>query len=575
MNSLRCHRQTTPAFASLLTLGALTISLPTQAATQFTGQYWIINKHSGRALDVAEFSRVDGGNVQQWQYAGSDNQLWTLRATGNGTYTLQAKHSGKYLDVASASRTDGANIQQWTGNGTVAQQFRVEDIGGGLYRIINSGSGKALDVSGFSQTNGGNIQQWTWTGNNNQKWEIIPYNADTGLAGLRSLRSKFNQRAIDIKEASTANAARAHTWDYVNAANQKWNLEYVGSGYYKVRAQHSKQVLDVANASLADGVFVQQYPDNGNDAQLFAFIRNGNSWQIRNRHSGKVLEIDGWANYNGAPIVQRSANGQDHQAWTVAAADATSPTPPGGGGSGRCTTLRWSDEFNGSGLPDASKWSFDVRPPGWVNREWQNYTDRRTENARVENGRLVIEARRDWFGGHEISSARLVSAGKGDFTYGRVEARIKQPVGRGTWPAFWMLPTDWSYGGWPNSGEIDIMEHVGYSPDMIYGSVHTRDRNHAIGTQFTIGYRQPGVESTFNVYAIEWFPDRIDFYFNGIKYTTYRNDGAGVGTWPFDKRFHMILNLAIGGDWGAAQGVDMNIFPARMEVDYVRVFGCN
>ncbi|MFN3404760.1 MAG: RICIN domain-containing protein [Cytophagaceae bacterium] len=233
--------------------------------------------------------------------------------------------------------------------------------------------------------------------------------------------------------------------------------------------------------------------------------------------------------------------------------------------------LVWSDEFNYSGLPDQNKWEFEVHGPGWVNQERQNYTNRRLENCRVENGRLIIEARRDWFGGHEYSSARIRTAHKGDWLYGRVEVRAKLPAGRGTWPAIWMLPTDWSYGGWPASGEIDIMEYVGYQPDVVHASVHTRDRNFMHGNNYTVAHYNNTVEEQFNVYALEWYRDRLDFFVNNVKIGTFTNGGNWT-VWPFDKRFHMILNLAIGGNWGGAQGIDNNIFPARMEVDYVRVY---
>src|SRR5690349_14056129 len=160
--------------------------------------------------------------------------------------------------------------------------------------------------------------------------------------------------------------------------------------------------------------------------------------------------------------------------------------------------LVWSDEFNSAGLPDPSKWSYDVGAHGWGNKELQNYTDRRKENARVENGVLIIEARRDGTEAQPYSSARLVSKNKGDWTYGRFEVRAKLPSGRGTWPAIWMLPTQRSYGGWPKSGEIDIMEHVGFDPDMVHASVHTSAYNHTINTQKTAQIKIPTSRSEFN-----------------------------------------------------------------------------
>jgi beta-glucanase (GH16 family) len=147
--------------------------------------------------------------------------------------------------------------------------------------------------------------------------------------------------------------------------------------------------------------------------------------------------------------------------------------------------LVWSDEFDYSGLPDPSKWGYDVGGHGWGNKEQQNYTEKRKENSRVEKGVLIIEARRDGDDKNRYTSARLVSKGKGDWIYGRFEVKAKLPSGRGTWPAIWMLPTQRSYGVgyWPDNGEIDIMEHVGYDPDVIHGSAHTKAYHHSIGTQ--------------------------------------------------------------------------------------------
>lgn len=250
-----------------------------------------------------------------------------------------------------------------------------------------------------------------------------------------------------------------------------------------------------------------------------------------------------------------------------------SASPPQVPGSWR---LVWSDEFDYTGLPDATKWGYDVGDHGWGNKELQNYTARRKENARVEDGRLIIEARRD---GSKYSSARLVSKDKGDWTYGRFEVRAKLPSGRGTWPAIWMLPTLKSYGegGWPDNGEIDIMEHVGFDPDVVHGSAHTKAYYHSIGTQKTGKTTVPASRTEFNVYAVEWTPDDIRWYVNDKHYFTFKNERrtnatAGYKEWPFDKPFHLILNVAVGGTWGGAQGIDDSIWPQRMEVDYVRVY---
>ncbi len=234
--------------------------------------------------------------------------------------------------------------------------------------------------------------------------------------------------------------------------------------------------------------------------------------------------------------------------------------------------LVWNDEFEYSGLPASDKWGYDVGGDGWGNNELQYYTEARAENARVENGNLIIEARKEQYGSNEYTSARLVTRHKGDWLYGRVEAYAKLPSGTGTWPALWMLPTNWVYGSWPKSGEIDIMEYVGFDPSIVHGSIHTEAYNHVIGTQKTATYSVPDAETAFHLYAMEWTPEKIDIFVDDIKYFTFSNEHKDYTTWPFDQLFHLILNIAVGGNWGGMQGVDPNIWPQKMYVDYVRVY---
>lgn len=238
--------------------------------------------------------------------------------------------------------------------------------------------------------------------------------------------------------------------------------------------------------------------------------------------------------------------------------------------------LVWADEFDYTGLPDDNKWGYDVGDGcpnvcGWGNNELEYYTEKRLENARVEDGHLIITAIKEKMRTKEYSSARLVTRGKGDWTYGRIEVKAKLPTGIGTWPAIWMLSTDWSYGGWPESGEIDIMEHVGYEPDKIYGTVHTKAYHHSIGTQKGADIEIVDCEEEFHVYAVEWSHSKIDFFVDDNKYFTFSKE-EGSEKWPFDKRFHLLLNIAVGGTWGGAQGIDASVFPQKMLVDYVRVY---
>ena len=239
--------------------------------------------------------------------------------------------------------------------------------------------------------------------------------------------------------------------------------------------------------------------------------------------------------------------------------------------------LVWADEFDKPGLPDTSKWSYDKgrgcpQNCGWGNNELQYYTENRKENARVEDGHLVIEVRKESFENAQYTSARLASKNKGDWKYGRIEAKAKLPAGRGMWPAIWMLPTNWEYGGWPKSGEIDIMENVGYWPDSILATVHTDKYNGMLNTQKTAGIHRNDISKAFHVYAMEWTADSINFFIDDVKYNSFKNDQTGVGAWPFDKTFHILLNVAVGGNWGGKFGVDDSIFPQKFMIDYVRVY---
>jgi len=240
-------------------------------------------------------------------------------------------------------------------------------------------------------------------------------------------------------------------------------------------------------------------------------------------------------------------------------------------------TLIWSDEFNYTGQPDSTKWSYDLGDGcpdvcGWGNNEAEFYT-RDPKNVRVENDKLIIEAHRDSLGGKVYTSTRIVSKFKGDWLYGRIEVKAKLPRGKGTWPAIWMLSTDWKYGGWPASGEIDIMEQVGYNPGVIHFNIHTEAYNHVKKTQKEGKIEIADAQNEFHVYAIDWLEDRIDFY---VDDKMYHSVAKGVNDtfneWPFDQRFHLIMNIAVGGGWGGAQGIDDSIWPQKMEVDYVRVY---
>ena len=239
-------------------------------------------------------------------------------------------------------------------------------------------------------------------------------------------------------------------------------------------------------------------------------------------------------------------------------------------------TLVWNDEFDGPAL-NLEKWSFEIGGHGWGNNELQYYSDD-DSTAFIQDGKLVIRADLvpQGTGSSDnlryFSSARLRTSGKGDWRYGRIEVKAKLALGQGIWPAIWMLPTDWMYGGWPESGEIDIMEHVGYDPGRVHGSIHTGSYNHKINTQRGGSKLLDKISSKFYVYAIEWYEDRIDFLIDDSKYFSFQNDGKNdFNTWPFNQRFHLLINIAVGGDWPGSPD-ETTQFPTEMEVEYVRVY---
>ncbi len=236
--------------------------------------------------------------------------------------------------------------------------------------------------------------------------------------------------------------------------------------------------------------------------------------------------------------------------------------------------LVWRDEFNDPSLtmPDTKEWWYETAEPGWVNNELQTYVAGRTGDivtADVSGGTLKIRAIKS---GNRVYSARVNT--RKHWTYGYFEASLKLPKGKGTWPAFWMMPSVWS--GWPDGGEIDIMEHVGCVPTEVSSSIHCKSYYHAIGTQKTAARKVAGVMDEFHTYALEWTPEYIKTYVDGKQLFYYNPDdysqGRNANTWPFNKPFELKLNLAWGGDWGGMYGVDESCLPATYEIDYVRVF---
>lgn len=237
--------------------------------------------------------------------------------------------------------------------------------------------------------------------------------------------------------------------------------------------------------------------------------------------------------------------------------------------------LVWSDEFDGDKI-STENWKFETGAHGWGNNEWQNYVA--NSNVELSNGILKVIAKKEGEGQKvgDYTSTRLNS--KQSFLYGRMEIRAKIPdlKGKGIWPALWMLGENIKSVGWPDCGEIDVMEYVSYDPDHMHFSIHSVANNHMNGTQVTSGpLLLKTIEEEFHNYGVLWTPDCLKFYIDDIdnvKLTFYRPDNHNADNWPFDKPFYFLINIAVGGNWGGLQGVEDSIFPSTMEVDYVRVY---
>ncbi|MGL1886636.1 MAG: glycoside hydrolase family 16 protein [Reichenbachiella sp.] len=249
-------------------------------------------------------------------------------------------------------------------------------------------------------------------------------------------------------------------------------------------------------------------------------------------------------------------------------------------------SLVWADEFEKDGLPDDANWKFDyIESPN--NGELQIYAGKRIENSRVENGSLIIEARKEQYEGKEYTSARLLTHEKQDWLYGRFEIRAKMPTGKGVWPAFWMMPSDafinattcsnetgWSAGcdAWPGCGEIDIVEYVTFQPDVAHSALHNKNYNFMLGNNPVVDIEIEHAETEFHTYALEWYEDRLEYFIDDQFIMDFKNDNTGWQSWPFDTPFYLILNVAVGGDWGGALGIDDTIDSWKFTIDYVRVY---
>ena len=237
--------------------------------------------------------------------------------------------------------------------------------------------------------------------------------------------------------------------------------------------------------------------------------------------------------------------------------------------------LVWSEEFEGESL-DMDKWSYSIGDGcphlcGWGNNELQYYTDK-PKNVRLEDGVLILEVHKDSIGNRGFSSGKIHSRGNGSWKYGRFEVRAKLPNTLGSWAAIWMLPEKHNYGGWPKSGEMDIMEHVGWDPDSTLSTIHTGAFNHMIGTHKGASLYVPDCDETFHVYSLHWEEEFLEFFVDDQSVFIFKNEHKTSEEWPYDHPFYFIFNVAFGGNLGGKMGVDDSELPVKMEIDYARVY---
>ena len=320
--------------------------------------------------------------------------------------------------------------------------------------------------------------------------------------------------------------------------------------------------LDCSNNSLTELDVTKltklEYLDcSGNDIKRLDISRLQRLTTLDCRDNPNLTTIDVWFNFS-APAGFSKPDAAQYVEPDIA-------TPEG-------YELVWHDEFDAAGVtsPSTDNWWYETGDGGWGNNELQDYVSGGKYNgvriAEVSDGTLKITAQKI---DGKVRSVRMNTTQS--WTYGYFEGRLKLCRGKGTWPAFWMLPKN--FRSWPDDGEIDIMEHVGYHENYVSSSIHCKAYYHSIGTQKTNEIHLPTATSEFHTYAVEWTPEYMKFYFDGKLHFTFNNDGKGnYDTWPFYTPFYLKLNLAWGGNWGGAMGVDESCLPTTYEIDYVRVF---
>jgi len=543
----------TVAFAGYTCLGyqsggsiSSTMTLTTTSTEPCHGEIrWAA--YPGKCFNVADGGTVPGTSVQLWDCGSYDSNGKFLIPEGGSGQIRWASHPDLCLAVAGGSHEDGTNIQlEDCDRSSTSQMFQV--LGDNASHSIRwtENSNKCLDVKDGSSSNGANLQIWWCLP---AGWEHY-YNQQFLAANSGSCESfSTTTTTVPLTESTSTTTSSANVsaccfdfgqWPDVDGVTCSECTALVSTAAYGGRCDRY--------------------------CETFGHMCVGAAEEVEENCKVKyAVRCD--------QAIQDTSDMLCSCKLPEAPESCPSPAPS------PSATLIWSDEFDGDGPVDSSKWGYDTGGGGWGNNELQFYTDR-LDNARREGGILKVIAKCEDYGGKAYTSARLVSKNRGDWGPGhRIEVRAKIPTGRGTWPAIWMLPTDWVYGGWPDSGEIDIMEHVGCNTGAVVGTVHTGAFNHMKHTEKgnTIW---PEDITAWHTYTTEWEDTIIHWYLDNLHYHSFTGNLDDPAEWPFNQRFHLLLNIAVGGNWG---GYCLNGSPSCsswedfraeqvMEVDYVRVY---
>lgn len=408
-------------------------------------------------------------------------------------------------------------------------------------------------------------------------------------------RNKKNQDNVS-KSDSCSIIIQAQ--DYVNSkSNDALKFSEKNAGYVKVNAngwlEYNIQVPETGrykirlSGSISDSSEVACWIEDN------VYNKDGRTYNITGNMKLKRASVSGTDNMvekDGTPLVSGPHVMRLHYdtgtvvfnkiCFDLIRKHVSSPVVLTQKTSGKEWKLVWNDEFNGTGLPDTSKWTYDIGNWGWGNNELEYYTANRLENARQEDGNLIIEARKN-DGVYPWSSARLTTRGKESFLFGKIEFRVKVPADRGTWSAGWLLGDEYKDElSWPYCGEIDVLENVGFELDPKTGNGKTHASIHCGAYYFKLGNQPTSIidvnnmTNEYHTYSIEWLSEGMTILIDGKKYFDYHDTSNNL-TWPFNKPQNLILNLAMGGGWGGAKGMDPEMKSAKFIIDYVRVYELN